>query len=103
MEHSDEPIAAARAEIRRASDRTDGETREQLLSLDEGLMELGGGDKVESDGPPKEDRVEQVEETLVGLANELDDDHWIQDRLETARDYLDQYRQERGVPTDEGR
>ncbi|WP_224447793.1 DUF7553 family protein [Haloprofundus salilacus] len=99
MEHSNEPIADARAEIRRASEDADGEAREQLLSLDEGLTELAG-DKVENDGPPKENRVKQVEEKIVGLANELDDDHRAQDRLETARDYLDQYRQERGIPTD---
>lgn len=88
-------IQQAREEVRAAADAADGETREQINSLDEGLMELGGGDKTDPDGPPHDDRVEEIEEKLGALSERVPPE--AAERLERAEEHLSQYRRARGT------
>lgn len=112
----EDELARARAALQRASDETDDPTvREQLRSLDEGVMELVGGEKTEAtpaegdpadagdetteaapaEGDPADaavqgDRLEEVESKVVGLADETDG--VTRDHLGEVRDALDAYR-----------
>ena len=80
-------VAAARRELGRASDAADGEVQRQMNSIDEGLMELAGGDKTaETEADP--DRVAELEEKLAGLSAETDDEE-IVSHIENALDHLD--------------
>lgn len=84
-------LARAREAVGRASDTADDTVREQLRSLDEGLMELTGGDKTqESDTTTEGDRLEEIEAKLAGLMDETDGD--TRAHIEDARDYIDEYR-----------
>lgn len=90
-------LSRARDAVRRAADAADAaEVREQLRSIDEGLMELtessteeGSPAKTAGDVPDGE-RLERIEETLVGLASRTDGR--TREALEDARDHVDAYR-----------
>lgn len=67
----DDQAMRALQELDRAADRADSHVREQVLSVEEGLREIVGGDKT-SDAAPHADRLEELEEKLAGLARETD-------------------------------
>lgn len=81
-------VAAAREELERASDAADGEIQRQLNSIEEGLMELTEGDKVEGEGGVHPERVAELEDKLTGLSAELDDQTIVR-HIESALDHLD--------------
>jgi hypothetical protein len=82
-------VAAARNELQRASDAAaGGDIQRQMNSIDEGLMELVDGDKVEGEGGPKPDRLTELEEKLAGLGAETDDRE-VLTHIENALDHLD--------------
>lgn len=93
-------IRSARGAIQKASEAARANIREQLLQVDQGLRELEAGDSTQSDVSPKRERLEQIEEKLVGMADRADDTT-VERHLEVARDHLDQYRQARGIPEEE--
>ena len=84
-------IERAREAVRRASDAADGETQEQLNSVEESLAELTAGTVDAADHP---DRVAELERKLDGLAAEKgdDEDDAVADAVADARDHLDAYR-----------
>ena len=88
-------LERARENVQIASESADGETRENLLSLDEALGALleqtGGAESPDDEG----DRFEEVEEKLQGLRDETDDE--TEATLRRAEDHLDEYRQSRGL------
>jgi len=92
-----EELAEARDAVQRASETVDDASiREQLQSIDEGLMELteskssaDSAAKTESDVPHGDD-LEQVEQKVVGLASRTDAE--TRSYLEDARDSIDAYR-----------
>jgi chromosome segregation ATPase len=89
-------LERAREKIQQASERADGEVREQLLSIDEGLEELVDGDKTGSGEPEDQaDRFREVEEKLRGLQDTADDE--AETQLRNARDELDAYRRKEGL------
>ncbi|WP_254546559.1 DUF7553 family protein [Halomarina pelagica] len=90
---SDRPTRI-REELQRASDAADEdrEIREQLRSIDEGLMELVDGDKT-TDEPPHPDRLAELEEKLAGLSERADGE--TSRHVRTAATLLDEYREER--------
>ncbi|MFC7157363.1 hypothetical protein ACFQPA_18195 [Halomarina halobia] len=83
-----------REELQRASDTAneDRDVREQLRSLDEGLMELVGGDKTE-DEPPHEDRLAELEEKLAGLRDRSEGE--TSGHIRNAERLLGEYRERR--------
>ena len=81
-------VAAARRELGRASDAADGEIQRQMNSIDEGLMELSEGDKVEGEGGTHPERLTELEEKLAGLSAETDD-QTVVSHIENALDHLD--------------
>lgn len=84
-------ITEARRLVATASDDTDDATvREQLHSIDEGLEVL----ETEPDDAVKGDRLEEVEAKLVGLGDELDDDH-VHHLVENARNHVDAFRRDK--------
>lgn len=90
-----EELSAARDAIQRASGTVDDATiREQLDSIDEGLMEMtvdaeGTPAKTEGDVPHGEN-LKEVEEKVVGLASRTEEP--TRSYLEDARDSIDAYR-----------
>ncbi|WP_433631918.1 DUF7553 family protein [Halomicrococcus sp. NG-SE-24] len=90
-------LRRAREEIQRASERADGEVRENLLSLDEGLDELTEGGKTEGPDESKDrgERFEHVEEKLLGLMDETDAE--TETALRNARNELDAYRRDQDL------
>ena len=89
-------LRRAREAIQRASDHADGETQENLLSLDEGLGELTGGDKTgDADLDDEADRFTQIEEKLQGLIDETDGQ--TEQAVRDARDELDEYRRKHDI------
>lgn len=83
-------LARARESIRRAADRSDEETvREQLRSIDLGLMEETESASTEGDRPVG-DQLEQVEKKLAGLAERTDGA--VNEDVREARDAIDAYR-----------
>lgn len=93
-------LRKAREAVQSAAEEAEANVREQLLHVDEGLMEIVEGDKVEGDAPPKRDRLEEIEEKVVGLADETESEE-TRRRLEEVRDHLDSYRRARGIPEEE--
>lgn len=92
MSHLDQ----ARTEIQQASEHAESDVRENLLSIDDGLQELAGGDKTaESDLENEEGRFTEIEEKLRGLMEETSEE--VEDRLQNARDELDAYRREQDL------
>ncbi len=87
-------LSVARRSIQRASETTDNAAvREQLNSLDEGLMELTEEDKTQDSDPASEtDRLTSIEEKLVGLLDETSGA--TETQIEEARDAIDIFRQE---------
>lgn len=84
-------IEKARRLVADASEDADKrDIHEQLNSIDEGLQVL---DDAESENEVKGDRLEEVEEKLVGLGNQVDDESVLR-RIEDARDHIDAYRRE---------
>lgn len=90
-------LRRAREEIQRASERADGEVRENLLSVDEGLRELTEGGKTEApvESTDSGERFEHVEEKLRGLMDETDDE--TEAALRNARNELDAYRRDQDL------
>lgn len=81
-------IAKAREELDRANDVANGERRRQVNSIQEGLMELTEGDKMEGEGGPRPDRLEELEAKLDGLSAEVENRE-LASYLENALDHLD--------------
>lgn len=81
-------VAAAREELDHASDVADGERRRQVNSIEEGLMELTEGDKVEGEGGSRPDRLEELEAKLDRLSAEVENRE-LASHLENALDHLD--------------
>lgn len=87
-------LSVARQSIQQASETTDkSDVREQLNSLDEGLMELTEEEKTQDTDPAIEtERLEQMEAKLAGLLDATDGATTTQ--IEEARDAIDIFRQE---------
>lgn len=90
-------LASARDAVQRAGDATDDATvREQLRSIDEGLMEMTEseeapeGEASTTGDHPHGDALEEIEAKLASLAGELD--RPARERVEDARDHIDAYR-----------
>ena len=64
-------LQTARREIQAAADSAEGTVNEQLASIDEGVMELGGGDKTE-DAHVHADRLAELETKLRDLEAKTD-------------------------------
>ena len=88
-------LRRTREQIQRASESADGETRENLLSLDEALGSLIEQTTETGDPADAADRFEEVEEKLRGLLDEVDGE--TEATLREARDHLDSYRRERDL------
>lgn len=91
----DTHLRRVRENVQRASEDADGETRENLLSIDEALVALTEQTEGSADPDDEADRFEEVEEKLQGLIGETDDE--TEARLREARDELDAYRQRRDL------
>lgn len=87
-------LSVARQSIQQASETADeSDVQEQLKSLDEGMMELTDEGKTKESDPAVEvDRLEEIEEKLVGLLEKTDGATNTQ--IEEARDAIDIFRQE---------
>lgn len=87
-------LSVARQSIQRASETTDNAAvREQLDSLDEGLMELTDEQTTQESDPTSEvDRLTPIEEKLVGLLETTSGA--TETQIEEARDAIDIFRQE---------
>lgn len=88
-------LQRAREYVQRASEAADGETRENLLSIDEALGALTEQTQGSSDPDDEATRFEEVEEKLQGLLDETDDE--TEATIREARDELDAYRQQRDL------
>lgn len=84
-------VVARRAVQRAADTADDRQDRLVLKSIDEGLMELGGGEKTIEDGRAHADRVDELEQKLSGLAENVDGRTY--DHLQTARERFERYRE----------
>ena len=83
-------IEEARRLVAEASeDASERDIHEQLDSIDEGLAVLAD----EPDDAVKGDRLEEVEAKLVGLGNEVDDEH-VHHLIENARNHVDAFRRD---------
>lgn len=87
-----ELLRQARTEIDTASGHADSTIREQLRSIDEGLLELLEGDKTDSEVPPETDELRELESKLAGLEDQTNEQ--TQQHIETAREHLLAYRNE---------
>lgn len=90
-----EELSEAREAIQRASEVADDATvREQLDSIDEGLMEMtehpGDGPAKTAGDVPHGENLEEVEEKIVDLASRTGEP--TRSHLEDARDGIDAYR-----------
>lgn len=85
-------LRRARESIQRASESVDGETRENLLSLDEALGSLIEQTVETGDPDDAADRFEEIEEKVEGLLDEVDGG--TETTLQEARDHLNSYRRE---------
>lgn len=85
-----DPLTEARTAVNEAIDATDDSTvREQLQRVDEGLDELSG-DEAPDDPQQQGERLETVEEKLVGLGDQVSGP--AQTHVENARDHIDEFR-----------
>lgn len=82
---------ARRAIQRAAVTADDRQDRLVLKSIDEGLMELGGGDKTIEDADAHADRVDELEQKLSALEENVDGRTY--DHLQTARERFERYRE----------
>lgn len=90
-EDEEDDLAEARRAVQRAANTADDrEAREVLKSVDEGLMEIGGGEKTR-ESHPHADRVEELEERLVALEEEVQGQTY--DHLLAARERFERYRE----------
>lgn len=87
-----ELLRQARTEIDQASDHADSTVREQLRSIDEGLLELLEGDKTASEAPPETAELRELESKLAGL--EAQTNEQTRQHIETAREQLLAYQNE---------
>lgn len=87
-----ELLRQARTEIDQASEHADSTVREQLRSIDEGLLELIEGDKIASDVPPETAELRELESKLADLEDQTNEQ--TRQYIETAREYLLAYRNE---------
>lgn len=87
-----ELLRQARTEIDTASGHADSTIREQLRSIDEGLLELLEGDKTDSEVPPETDELRELESKLAGLEDQTNEQ--TRQHIETAREHLLAYRNE---------
>lgn len=91
-----EELSRARDAIQRASEHADDSTvREQLRSIDEGLMEMTHSEKQTlraktSGNVPDGDDLQEIEETVVALTSETNSE--ARSCLHEARDEIDAYR-----------
>lgn len=85
-----EILRRARMEIDQASDHADSTVREQLRSIDEGLLELIEGEKTVSDAPPETTELRELESKLAGLEEQTNEQ--TRQHIETAREHLLAYR-----------
>jgi hypothetical protein len=84
-------IEEARRLVATASEDVDDATvREQLHSIDEGLAVVNE----ERDDAVKGDRLEEVAAKLVGLGDEVGDDHVLH-LIENARNHVDTFRRDK--------
>lgn len=88
-------LERARERIRTASESADGETRENLLSLDEGIGSLLEQADEGASREAEADRFEEVEDKLRGLLDETDEATAA--TLREAEEHLDAYRQRHGL------
>ncbi len=87
-------LEAAREAVQQASEAVDDpRLREQLRSIDEGLMEQTEAAKTEAD-EPRGDQLEAVEAELARLMDAVDEVERAYASLEVARDAIDEYRRE---------
>lgn len=95
-------LSAARNSIQQASETTDNaNVREQLDSLDEGLMELTEEQKTQDSDPTVEvDRLTPIEEKLVGLFEKTSGA--TETHISEARDAIDHFRQQHTEWDEEG-
>ncbi|WP_101295457.1 DUF7553 family protein [Halegenticoccus soli] len=87
-------LTNAREELQRAADLQDGETQEQIRSIDEGLLEMTETEKTEGE-TPRADRLEEVVEKVSALENEVDEEP--RTHLDRARESITDYLVERGA------
>lgn len=89
-----EQLKAARQAVQQASETADDrDVQEQLKSIDEALEELTGEEKTRESDPAEEgDRLQEVEEKLVGLLDRTDGA--TEQEIQEARDAIDTFRQE---------
>ncbi|UPM42723.1 DUF7553 family protein [Halocatena salina] len=87
-------LSVARRSVRRARETTDNAAvREQLASIDEGLMELTEEQTTQDTDPATEvDRLTPIEEKLAGLLDAASGD--TETQIAEARDAIDIFRQE---------
>lgn len=90
--HVPDQLERVRAALDDATETADRDVREQLASIDEGLMELLGGDKTQRT-TPHEDRLRELIEKLDGLRDEADGE--TSAHVGEARELLDDYRERR--------
>lgn len=83
-------LVRAREELQSATGDTDRDIREQIESVDGGLMELVGGDRTR-DTPVHLDRIAELEETLGGLREEAAGE--TAERIANAEALLGEYRE----------
>lgn len=83
-------VKRARDELTRARETAVRDVREQLDSIDEGLMELVGGDKTR-ESLPHDDRLAELVKKLDGLHDQAEGE--TRTHIESARELIDGYRQ----------
>lgn len=87
-----ELLRQARTEVDTASGHADSTVREQLRSIDEGLLELIEGDKTNSETPPETDELRELESKLAGLENQTNEQ--TRQHIEIAREHILAYQNE---------
>lgn len=95
QEEENDRLVARRAVQRAAVTADDRQDRLVLKSIDEGLMELGDGEKTDEDPDAHAERVEELEKKLSGLAEHVDGRTY--DHLQTARERFERYRERHAV------
>lgn len=91
-------IERASEEIQRASEGAESNVREQLQQIANSLDEMAVEAEEDDPAKPHQDYLEEIEEKIVGLANETEEGGTTRPHLETARTHLDSYRRDHGIP-----
>lgn len=90
-EDEENDLAVARRAVQRAAETAnDREARLVLKSVDEGLMEIGDGEKTR-DSHAHADRVKELEKKLGGLEEDVEGQTY--NHLLTARERFERYRE----------